>query len=59
LYLARPAGSTRPTLVLSDDGLTEYPVTTDLIPLQLAGDGQLPHAADGNAEHVGNLSDVH
>jgi hypothetical protein len=59
LYLARPAGSTRPTLILSDDGLTEYPVTADFLPLQLAGDGQLSHAADGNAEHVGNLSDVH
>jgi hypothetical protein len=46
-------------LVLGDFGLTEYPVTTDFLPLQLAGDGQLPHAADSDTESIGNLGNVH
>jgi hypothetical protein len=59
LYLAWPAGSTRPPLVLGDIAGLEYPVAPYLFTLQAAGGGQLPDTAYCHAKRIRNLGDVH
>ena len=59
LYLARPAGATRPSCELFNIGTNEHPVTPDLFSRDDARLRKLTHSANRHAKQGGNFLYIH